>query len=565
MTRAIGMLVWLCIGAACAPNLDADYGGGEEPVRTACGPSLEPHDVRGVAAQSAPTSGPSSAQTLDVVGVATLTLSLEPELEGFFLQSLDDDADPLGSEALFVAWPGAAPATGTRVHARGTLRETAGRVALQAIERLDECGSVEVSPQPLDARELALPEAWDGLWVRASGDWRVIDVPASPADGRVTASPRGRLFASGHALANTEAAELWMLRPAAPALARAADGGRPLPRFGAALGALEGVLSVRGQTRQLFTAEAPAWPSEAPAPPARPSGVGLRIVGLNLDNYFVSLGARGARSAADLARQRDALVALFVALDADILALTELENRGADSLIHLLEGLDRALPAAQRYAFEEAPAPGGSVLRAGIAFRPGRVRARGAAWFSELPGFRRAPLFQAFASEGLSFTLGVVHLASKRCDVEPVLVPPEGCGADARRREAELLLDTARVLGASAPRAPLLLMGDFNADAREAPLELLAQGGYRDLLSALPAADRYSYVFEGRASLLDHALARDGFDAHVRSAAIWHINADEPRRVSAVIDAATASPRGSSDHDPIVIDLHPGGVRPTGL
>jgi predicted extracellular nuclease len=563
MTRAIGMAVGLCIGAACAPNLDADYGGSEEPSRTACGPGLAPHDVRGVAALNAAASGPPSGQLLDVVGVATLALSLGPELEGFFLQSLED-ADPIGAEALFVAWPGAAPAPGTRVHARGTLGETAGSVQLQAIERLDECGSVEVSPQPLDARELAQPESRDGSWVRASGDWRVIDVPASPADGRLTASPRGRVFASGHALANTEAAELWTLRPVAPALARAGDGGRALPRLGAALGELEGVLSVRGQTRQLFTAEAPAWPSEAPAPPARPSGGGLRIVGLNLDNYFVSLGARGARSAADLARQRDALVALFVALDADILALTELENRAADSLIHLLEGLDRALPSARRYAFEEAPAPSGSVLRAGIAFRPGRVRARGAAWFSATPGFRRAPLFQAFTSEALSFTLGVVHLASKRCDDEPVVVPPEGCGGETRRREAELLLDTAHAVAASAPLEPLLLMGDFNADAREAPLELLARGGYHDLLSALPATDRYSYVFEGRASLLDHALAPDGFEARVRSAAIWHINADEPRRMSAMIDAA-ATPRGSSDHDPIVIDLQPASVRPMGL
>jgi predicted extracellular nuclease len=559
MMRSMGTAVWLCVGAACAPNLDADYGGSEEAGRTACGTGLAPHDVRVAAALSSPPINPPWGKTLDVVGVATLALSREPERAGFFLQSIEDDADPLSPEALFVAWPGAAPATGTRVHARGTLGETAGSAELQAIEQLDECGSVEVSPRQLDARELAPPEAWDGLWVRASGDWRVVDVPASPAGGRLTASAQGRIFASGHALASTETAELWTLQAAAPA----ADA-LPVPRLGAALGELEGVLSVRGPARQLFTAVAPAWPSQAPPPPARPAGSGLRIVGLNLDNYFVSLSARGARSGADLARQRDALVALLVALDADILALTELENRGADSLIHLLEGLDRALAADQRYAFEEAPAPAGSVLRAGIAFRQRRVRTRGAAWFSDVRGFRRAPLFQAFASEGLSFTLGVVHLASKRCDDEPVVVPPEGCGDQTRVREAELLLDAASSLAASAPLEPLLLMGDFNADEREAPLELLAEGGYRDLLSALPAADRYSYVFDGRASLLDHALARDEFHAHVRSAAIWHINADEPR-ASALADAPTASPRRSSDHDPIVIDLHLGAIRPTGL
>jgi predicted extracellular nuclease len=559
MLRVIPLTVWLGIGAACAPNLDADYGGTAEPAPTACRPSLAPHDVQGPAAQS-----PLVGQTLDVGGVVTFAAELGPGRAGFFLQSLEEDADPLSSEALFVVWPGSVPVTGSRVRARGTVGETAGITELQAIERLDECGTRAVAPEPLDARELEQPEAWEGRWVRARGDWSVVDVPGSPGDGRVTASPRGRVFASGHALGDDAGPELWTVRPALSGLAQRAHG-EPLPRLGAALGELDAVLWAEGTTRQLLTAEPPAWLSNVPAPPARPPGSGLRIVGSNLDNYFVDLGGRGARSADELVRQRDALVAVFAALDADILALTELENRGAESLVHLLEGLDRALPGDRRYAFEEAPVPGGSALRAGIAFRPGRVRARGPAWFSDAPGFRRPPLFQAFESQGFSFTLAVVHLTSKRCDGEPALVPPEGCGDDTRRREAELLLDQARALALSVPPEPLLLMGDFNADVREAPLELLARGGFEDLLSALPPSDRYSYVFEGRASLLDHALAPRGFDNHVRSAAIWHINADEVRRSDGSLDAPTAAARGASDHDPIVIDLHPGEVRPPGL
>lgn len=546
------------MGAGCAPSLDVDYGGGPAPERTECRLALAP-DGGGAAT---PRAHP--GQTLELVGVATLALSLEPERSGFFLQSLEGDAHGLGSEALFVAWPASPPPPGTRVRARGTLSETAGITELEAVEQLDECGGVALAPEAVDARELEQPEAYAGRWLRARGDWRVIEVPASPADGRVLASPQGRVYGSGHPLANAATAPLWTVRPSAPAAQRTKDGSPPPPRLGAALGELEGVLALRGEAQQLFTAGAPTWPRDVPAPPPRPAGPGLRIVGLNLDNYFVSLGARGARDALELAAQRDALVALFVALDADILALTELENRAADSLLHLLDGLDRALPGDRRYAFDEATAPAGSVLRAGIAYRPSRVRARAAAWFDSARGLRRPPLFQAFSSDGLSFTLGVVHFASKRCDDEPVLVPPEGCGDEARRREAELLLDAAAALSASAPLEPLLLMGDFNADAGEAPLELLAAGGYGDLLTTLPAADRYSYVFEGRASLLDHALAPDGFAARVSSASIWHINADEPRRSRAALDAA-ASPRGSSDHDPIIIDLRPGAIRPPGL
>jgi hypothetical protein len=224
MTRAIGAAAWLCIGAACAPNLDLDYGSGAEPGRSTCRPSLAPHDVR----RAAPVSA-LAGQTLDVAGVVTLALSVEPERTGFFLQSLDDDGDPLSAEALFVAWPGAAPAVGTRVHARGTLGETAGVTELRGIEQLDECGSGQLSPRRLDAHELEPPEAWDGQWVRVRGDWRVLDVPPSPADGRVTASPRGRAFASGHVLGDAPPAQLWTVRPA---LAAPSGGERATPRLG---------------------------------------------------------------------------------------------------------------------------------------------------------------------------------------------------------------------------------------------------------------------------------------------------------------------------------------------
>ncbi|HTV21894.1 MAG TPA: endonuclease/exonuclease/phosphatase family protein [Polyangiaceae bacterium] len=539
-TLGFGML-------ACAPSLDADFGTSDSG-RNGCGPSLAPHDVQSTAATS-----PLAGQVLEVGGVVTLAATSSPERAGFFLQSLAADADPRSSEALFVVWPGAPPPTGTRVRARGTVRETAGMTELDAIERLDECGTAGISPEPLDVRELEQPEAWEGMWVRAEGDWTLLDAPHDGGDGPVTASPRGRWYASGHVLGSADAPELWTVR-APPAKDRGPDAASPVLRLGAQLDHLSGVLRVEGEARELLSAQAPPWPVVIPAPPPRPAGSRLRLVALNLHNYFVDRGGRGAQSEAELERQRDKLVAALSALDADVLALTELENRGTESLAHLLDGLDRALPGSARYAFEEGPSPIAGVLRAGIAFRPARVRSRGAAWFSDTPGFRRPPLFQSFEAEGVAFTLGVVHLASKLCDDEPEVVSPEGCGDDTRRREAALLLDAARRLGAAAPLEPVLLMGDFNADTRESPLELLSQGGFDDLLSKLPAPDRYSYVFDARASLLDHALAPRQWAASVRGAAIWHINADEPRQSSDADGSSSADPRRSSDHDPIVID-----------
>jgi predicted extracellular nuclease len=187
------------------------------------------------------------------------------------------------------------------------------------------------------------------------------------------------------------------------------------------------------------------------------------------------------------------------------------------------------------------------------------VRSRAEAWFDERPGFRRAPLFQSFDGPGYGFTLGVVHLKSKRCDGRPEIISSEGCGEPVRSEEAALLVDGARALALSEPLEPLLLLGDYNGDSLEAPLLALRDAGFVDLLDGLPAADRYSYVFEGRASLLDHALAGNGAARLARGAAIWHINADEPFFRGYSLDNPPAEyhpdARRSSDHDPIIVDL----------
>ncbi|OZA40786.1 MAG: hypothetical protein B7X81_14840, partial [Hydrogenophilales bacterium 17-61-76] len=77
----------------------------------------------------------------------------------------------------------------------------------------------------------------------------------------------------------------------------------------------------------------------------------------------------------------------------------------------------------------------------------------------------------------------------------------------------------------------------------------------------------YSYVFDGEAGTLDHALASASLNSQIVGTRHWHINADEP----AIIDyntefkqpaCATCGPDyysatayRSSDHDPVVVGL----------
>jgi predicted extracellular nuclease len=81
------------------------------------------------------------------------------------------------------------------------------------------------------------------------------------------------------------------------------------------------------------------------------------------------------------------------------------------------------------------------------------------------------------------------------------------------------------------------------------------------LFASVPAEERYSYVFEGKAAQLDHALAGPTLAARLRGAYLWHINADEPALLGYELSHPTRAyapdARRSSDHDPIVVDLAP--------
>ena len=95
-----------------------------------------------------------------------------------------------------------------------------------------------------------------------------------------------------------------------------------------------------------------------------------------------------------------------------------------------------------------------------------------------------------------------------------------------------------------------------------------------NLIEAFAGAHDYSYVFDGEAGYLDHALSNA---PHlVKGVAHWHINADEPSVIdyernfkrpsasagcyvstetSCSVDLYTATPYRSSDHDPVLIGL----------
>jgi uncharacterized protein len=118
-----------------------------------------------------------------------------------------------------------------------------------------------------------------------------------------------------------------------------------------------------------------------------------------------------------------------------------------------------------------------------------------------------------------------------------------------------------RTLAAGDP--DILVLGDLNAYGAEDPIVSLTGGGLQNLLLRVPAAERYSYVFDGEAGYLDQALATASLARQVAGVTIWHINADEPSVLDyntefKAQDLYAPTPYRSSDHDPAVVGLRLG-------
>jgi predicted extracellular nuclease len=327
------------------------------------------------------------------------------------------------------------------------------------------------------------------------------------------------------------------------------------------------------------------------APPRLPVG-NVKAASFNVLNFFTtfgdgttasgqsgqgcSLGAsvaksncRGADNLAEFRRQRAKIVAALLAIDADVFGLMEIQNNGDVAVANLVEALNAAA-GGERYALVPRPEQTGSdAIRVAMIYKPSRLRLAGPALSDPDPVNSRPPMAQTFiAANGGSFSLVVNHMKSKGgC---PDAGSPDadrgdgqGCWNVTRlqqaRRLAEVFVPQVRM---AAQDPDVLLMGDFNAYGAEDPIRLLGDYGFKNQIErfvrrgALP----YSYVFDGEAGYLDHALASAPLQSQVLGAAEWHINADEP----SVIDYNTefkpqdlysATPYRSSDHDPVVISL----------
>ena len=566
------------------------------------GPPRSIGDLQGRGSRS-----PYEGRTVTVQGV--VTGNFVNGLEGFFMQDASgaEDGDRATSDGLFVAWKrDALPKVrrGEKLSVTGKVSELGqGNPSLTALTeaKVEVIGrgavrATEIERAPARAQDW---ESLEGMWLRLPGpllisgnanlsrfgelhlafDSRLrapTDIAAPGAKAQaVIEDNRRRGLIIDDARSSENPSRLWFLE--------SPPSEEQTLRAGSRVFGIEGILDARFGSWRLQLTEKLGRIESAPrpSPPVLPEG--LRLASFNLLNLFNGNGRgggfptdRGPSSQAEYQRQRDKHVAVLGALLPDIAALSELENDGdgeRSALGDLLRALNKSLGEAGDYRSVVADS-GEGPIRLAIIYRSSRVDTRGEATSLVAGPFAnggRPPLAQTFVDRASGRVLTVVanHFKSKGgCPQDGQGEPGDrdqgdgqGCW-NAKRVNAARALDLWMKSDPTRSDSPhRVLLGDLNAYTREDPLRLLRSLGWRDALPIRGEQMRHhSFVFNGAAGSLDHALVTPGLAGSITAALVWQINSDEIDLFDYNLERRPAElyrpdPFASSDHDPLVVVL----------
>jgi len=569
---------------------------------------------------------PYDGQNVTTSGVVTKLTNA-----GFFMQDPVGDGDPSTSDGIYV-YTATTPtvAVGQLLRLSGKVSEFAVGTGADAIAapmtEIISPSAITVlgsgyAIQPVEVDLATLPagglEAYEGMLVTLRGPLTVQQNYFLGRYGQLSIAAGGRLYTPTELLRPGQAA--WdMLADNARRSIILDDGSslqnvNPTPYlfqdntvragdtvdhvvgvvdFGLSTSTASGAVSYRIQPT-----EAPSFTRTNPRVAApQVSGGNVRIASANVLNFFstftdgttfdgktgqgCSLGdtvsasnCRGADSLAEFQRQRAKTVANLSGLNADVIGLMEIQNNGNTTVQHLVDSLN-AVMGAGTYAVVPSPAQGTGTdaIRVAMIYKPGKVTLNGASISDPASINNRPPFAQSFTTaNGAKFAVIVNHLKSKSscptsgADLDDGL---QGCWNATRVQQIAQLKTFLGQVQVTTGTQDVVMLGDFNAHAKEDPIDTLTNGGaIVDAVSAFDPLD-WSYIFDGASGRLDHGFVTASLAPKVAYATSWHINADEPAVLdynlefkqpacaTCSVDFYSATPYRSSDHDPMVMGLN---------
>jgi predicted extracellular nuclease len=518
-------------------------------------------------------ASPLAGETVAVRGIVTRVESGK----GFFIEAAGKPTHPNKSRALFVA-----DAELSRTVRTGQELGVSGRVAelgagpdtlTSLIESDAHTVCAEATDLPLSHLSLPLSplerEGLEGMRVALDGALSLSDVyDMYRGEWTLSAGEPLRLptedMAPGQAAADLARANLdRALVVVLP--------GPDFPALPAGTGILHaaGVMGNPGGHQRLMLESTPRAAAPEAVAIGPPAAGRLRIVSLNLLNYFNGDGeggdfptARGAASLPDFEAQQARIRTALALIQPHLLAVQELENDGfgaysaARSLLDLLNAT-----GSSDWAFIDPGVGriGGDIITVGLFFRQQVLEPVGSAELLRGAAFEnlsRVPVAQRFRerASGVELLVAVNHLKSKgRCpDGGPDSDQDDGqgCWNRARVDAVHALTPWLAQLADESGTGRVLILGDMNAWRREDPIAAYRDAGYLELVEQLSGLPQYSYLFFGQRGTLDYALASPALSADARQAVIWHVNADWPREMPLPQPWLRMS-----DHDPVVVEF----------
>ncbi|CAM2179722.1 TPA: ExeM/NucH family extracellular endonuclease [Burkholderia orbicola] len=575
------------------------------PVSANCGGSTTPiADIQGAGAPS-----PLAGQNASIEAVVTADFGGTDGFGGFFVQQADAQRrnQPGVSEGLFVYAPKARAKAGDLVHVTGKVEEKYGQTQLTLQGAIAVCAN----GQTVTPATLTLPvdspnafAAYEGMLVRLPQTLSVTDnyelgrygsvmlsngrlrtptsvVPPAQAQTQIDANARNRLILDDGSNKQNPATVPYP----APGLSAANT-----LRAGYTVRDVEGVLEVRygaWRVQPLPGAAVPVFDARSnprTIAPARDPKSNLRVASFNVLNYFNGNGLgggfddpnnRGAKTFQEFQRQEAKIVSALKAIDADVIGLMEIQNNGYGELSAVRQ-LAAKLGNHWRVVDPGTSRLGGDAIAVAMIYDSRKVEPVGRAATLAIDDKNRQPLAQSFRlinGNKQALTVAVNHLKSKNCpdaandDLDQG--DGQGCWNPTRTRAAAKVADWLAGNPTGVKSQGVLLIGDFNSYTYEDPIRTLESRGYRNLVARWIGANAYSYVYNGEAGYLDHALATLPLASHVKAVHEWHINADEPLALQYTLAYKSAEQQKtfyaadayrSSDHDPVLIDIAlPGG------
>jgi predicted extracellular nuclease len=501
------------------------------------------------AIQGANEASPYKLETLTTSGIV---IGVFPDLGGLWIQSRNPDGDPSTSDGLFIACGETLPSVenGDLIQAAGVVREIAAQTQLA----VDDCGQLQrlASGLPLpDAQALDPPAGDDAsrnYFEALEGMLVAVDEPA------LVIGPSSRYGETFVLLEKWGIQRLYRGDPTG-AVITIDDGSEAVfeDRTGmtSALAVGDQVTSALGPlaytfgTYKIEPIQVPVSTSQPlPELPQGPSPAGnqFSLMTWNVENLFDILAPHPSSPPrprkAEYEQHLEKIARTILAAGApSIIALQEVENLGILQDLTELELL-RSF-TYQAYLLEGTDSRG---IDVGYLVRQDLLEVLDLRQLPAPEGLTSRPplaLHVRFNTAGQELVLFNNHFLSLSA----------GEAATLPRRTAQAAWNASLVEAQmeAEPGAWVGVLGDLNSFFEDAPIASLRAAGLRHVFDALPAQERYTYVFQGVSQTLDHILISEGMWDALVEVVVLHMDADYPPPIP-----GDPAPWRKSDHDPVI-------------